>query len=147
MSPLEAAVVRRKLGAMLECLALLKPLVGLDAAAWRRDADRRDAAERRLQVCIEAAIDVNAHLLVAAGRAAPADAFQSFLDVAAQAQAIPEELARRLAPSAGLRNRLVHRYDELDPALVLAGIADAVRLYPDYVQAVSGYLRRAAGGA
>ncbi|MFQ5845643.1 MAG: DUF86 domain-containing protein, partial [Planctomycetota bacterium] len=114
MSPLEAATIRRKLSLMVESLSRLKPVVGLALDEWRADPDRHDAAERRLQTCIEAAIDVNGHLLVAAGQAAPADAYRSFVDLAEKLAVLPPDLARELAPSAGLRNRLVHRYDELD---------------------------------
>ena len=50
------------------------------------------------------------------------------------------ELARRLAPSAGLRNRLVHEYDALDDDRVLAAIRTALELYPRYIQAIEAHL-------
>lgn len=142
MSPLEHTTVRRKLSAIVENLGLLQPVSESGLAAWMDDRDRRDASKHRLQVCIEAAIDINAHLLVQAGHAAPADAFQSFLDVAQKLDVIRRDLAAKLAPAAGLRNRLVHQYDQLDEELVLAGVAEAVTLLPAYVEAVEAYLLR-----
>lgn len=44
-------------------------------------------------------------------------------------KAIPMDLAERLAPSAGLRNRLVHEYDRLDHSMVLAAVAMAEEQY------------------
>ena len=140
MSPLEIATIRRKLARMVEELDRLSHVVDLDLEEWRSDEQRRDAAERRLQTCIEAAIDLNAHLLVSLGHAAPESAYQSFLDLAATTGILDPALAAELAPSAALRNHLVHRYGELDHALVLAGVRSATALFPRYVEAVSTYV-------
>ena len=53
----------------------LRPVVPMTAAAWQADSDLHDATERRLQLGLEAAIDINAHILVGLGHPAPADAF------------------------------------------------------------------------
>jgi uncharacterized protein YutE (UPF0331/DUF86 family) len=75
--------------------------------------------------------------------AAPADAHTSFLEVARDARALDADLAARLAPSTGLRSRLAHVYEDLDPALVYAGLNEALELYPRYVEAIEAYLERA----
>ena len=147
MSPLEIATLRRKLSRMVEDLSRLKPLAGLSADDWRADIMRRDAGERRLQTCIEAALGVNAHLLVSLGHPAPADGYQSFLDLADRTGIIPRDLATKLAPSAGLRNRLVHQYDKLDDDLLLQGLRDAVARYPDYIERVSAHIDQVNGGS
>ncbi len=140
MSPLEIAVLRRKLTRIVENLSELKDLKALTVKEWRADTMRRAAAERWLHVCIEAAIDLNSHLLVGLGHPAPPDGYQSFLDLARHTKIIDGDLAAKLAPSVGLRNRLVHRYDDIDDALVLKGIGEAVRLFPRYVELVSKYV-------
>jgi uncharacterized protein YutE (UPF0331/DUF86 family) len=53
---------------------------------------------------------------------------------------VSEELASRLAPSAGLRNRLVHEYAEIDDAIVLAAVRDARIEYSGYIAALERYL-------
>lgn len=53
---------------------------------------------------------------------------------------VPTALAQALAPSAGLRNRLVDEYDRLDDGKVLAGIAHVIGLAPDYIKAVIAVL-------
>ena len=55
---------------------------------------------------------------------------------------LPRELALSLAPSAGLRNRLVHEYESLDDAKVLASIGALLAQYPHYVQAVESFLSK-----
>jgi len=49
---------------------------------------------------------------------------------------IPVSLAEKLAPSAGLRNRLVHQYDRLNHAIVLQAVRMAEELFPAYVNTV-----------
>lgn len=140
MTNVDAALVRRKLATIARDLTDLAGLEGLTADAYRADRMRRKATERLVQEVVEAAVDTNVHLLRAAGRATPGDYFSSFM-AAGEARILPDALARELAPSAGLRNRLVHEYDEIDDALVLAAAIKARRLYRDYVAAIEQYLR------
>jgi len=53
---------------------------------------------------------------------------------------IPAELAKRLAPAAGLRNRLVHEYDEIDDQIVLKAVSEARRTLRDYVAAIERHV-------
>ena len=140
MSPIEITTIRRKLSRMSDDLARLKDLEGITREAWERDPRTRAAGERWLQTSIEAAMDLNTSLLVGLGHAAPDSGHASFGDLANKTGVIPTDLASQLAPSAGLRNRLVHRYDDLEDELVLAGVRSAVELFPRYVEAVSAYV-------
>lgn len=129
MSPVDAAVIRRKLAHITDSLAGLRPLSRLTLDEYRERFYERKAAERLLQEAIEAALDINAHLIAEHGQAVPDDYYGGFLALAGL-QILPEELARQLAPSAGLRNRLVHEYESLDDARVLASIGTILELYP-----------------
>jgi uncharacterized protein YutE (UPF0331/DUF86 family) len=59
---------------------------------------------------------------------------------------ISPELAEKLAPSSGLRKRLVHEYDSLDNSIVLDPVKIAEELYLFYIKEVeahlSGYKKR-----
>ena len=140
MSPLEIAVLRRKLSRIVESLSDLKVLHGMTIEAWKADAMLQAAAERWFHLCVDAAIHLNGLLLVGLGHPAPADGYLSFLELARRTKIIDADLAAELAPSVGLRNRLVHRYEDLDDALVLKGIGEALRHFPRYVELVSKYL-------
>ncbi len=122
MSPIDAAIVRRKLGHIMTALDALRPLAHLRTDEYRARLYERKAAERLLQEAIEAALDINAHLIAELGREVPEDS---------------------LAPSAGLLNRLVHEYDTVDDAKVLGAIATTLELYPRYIQAIEAYLGKA----
>lgn len=141
MTPVDASIVRRKLATMTEALHGLQPLAGLSLDEYGRRYCERKAAERLLQEAIEAALDVNAHLIAELGRAVPDDYHGTFLRMG-ELGVLPDDLARDLAPAAGLRNGLVHEYDAIDDAKVLAAIGRTLELFPRYVQAIDAYLER-----
>jgi uncharacterized protein YutE (UPF0331/DUF86 family) len=57
------------------------------------------------------------------------------------AEQLDNELAEQLAPSAGLRNILVHGYDEVDLDALAAGAGMAVSMFPRYVEQVAAFTR------
>ena len=144
MSPIDAAVVRRKLGHIMASLELLGPIREISLQEYRRRVWERKGVERVLQEAIEAALDINAHLIAELGQDVPADYFGGFVKLG-QLGVLSEELAAALAPSAGLRNRLVHEYDALDDAKVLAAVATILDLYPRYIQAIEAELVKLEG--
>ena len=141
MTPLDAALVRRKLALIVQNLGDLSSIGALSIGEYQADRIRRKAAERLLQEAIEASVDINLHLLREKGEPSPPDYFGSFVMLGA-AGVIPADLAGRLAPAAGLRNRLVHQYDRLDDSLVLRAIQSAERDLGDYVAALERFLER-----
>lgn len=141
MSPIDAAIVRRKLGHLMTSLDLLRTARTMTIVEYRADVWRRKGIERVLQEAIEAALDVNAHLIAELGMEVPDDYFGGFAKLS-ELGVLPNELAHALAPSAGLRNRLVHEYDQIDDAKVLTAVGTMVDLYPRYIQAIENHLAR-----
>jgi len=135
MTPVDRDIVARKLSVIVGCLKALDAIRTMTDEQFHQELYMRKATERLLQELIEAAIDINTHLIVGSGKAAPDDYYDSFI-LAGQYGLIPSELASELAPSAGLRNRLVHEYDVLDQSLVLASAKKALSLYARYVEVV-----------
>lgn len=139
MSPAEAEIVRRKLAVMVENLKALEPIMNMSREEYLADLYKRKATERLLQELIEAAIDINTHIIVETGNMVPDFYYETFVKLG-EIGALPAALAERLAPSAGLRNRLVHEYDQLDHTMVLAAVRLAEELYPQYVKEIDRYI-------
>lgn len=139
MTELDRSLVRRKLAAIERNLRDLAVAEMLSLEEYRRDRLRQKGIERLLQEVVEAAADANTHLLRAAGYAAPPDYRSSFLELGRHG-IIPDALARSLAPAAGLRNRLVHEYDEIDDRVVLAAAGEARRVFAEYVAGIEEYI-------
>lgn len=141
MTPADSAVLRRKLAVIIENLQALEPIAAFSLERYQADLFTRKGTERLLQELIEAAIDLNTHLLVQEGHPSPDDYHQGFL-MLAEHGILTQDLAAALAPSAGLRNRLVHEYDAIVDAIVLDAVRKAQDLYPKYVASIERYLQK-----
>lgn len=139
MTSLDADLVRRKLAGITRKLEQLRAVEGLSLDDYRADPFRLKGTEQLLQEAVEAAVDANLHLLRAVGAPTPGDYYESFVALG-RAQVIPSALGERLAPAAGLRNRLVHEYDDIDDSLVLDSVAEARRSFAEYVATVEAFL-------
>ena len=141
MTPVEPNpdVVIRRLRMMRDALDTLDGFRGVDVAQLNDAPVARAAVERLLQVIVGLAFDINAHLVAKTLGRSPETGRASFHDLV-EAGVLDEALAATLAPSAGLRNVLVHHYVDLRMDL----IADAVRTvgdgFPAYITAVARYL-------
>lgn len=80
------------------------------------------AAERSLQVSIEAAIGVAKHWVKSLAGSSPSEAYQAF-EVLSQHQQLTLEQLSNWRKVIGLRNALVHDYLNIDPNIVRSIIA------------------------
>lgn len=113
------------------------------AAAHDRDGYAADLAlqaqvERHLQLAIQAAIDVAAHVVAQDTSSVPEDYGETFV-ILSQEGILGEELAGRLTDAAGLRNVLVHGYVDVDHDVVWSSLADLDDLR-DFASAIVVYL-------
>lgn len=131
----DAELVTRKLTLVGEDLRALAPLAALSVEAFSTGDVHQALAERYLERAIGRMIDVNYHLITELGGAPPRDYFESFVRLADHA-VLDGQFARRIAPCAGLRNRIAHEYDEIDPAKLHGALREALLDVPLYVQQV-----------
>lgn len=135
----DADVVLMKLKLMQALLDDLETVPQVTAVLLEDDRMLRHGVERILTQLVELAAGINSHLAaVQLGRGAASYA-ESFA-LAVRAGVLSQELADRLAPSAGLRNVLVHEYVAVDLAKVAAGVPLALRDYREYIRVVAAAL-------
>jgi uncharacterized protein YutE (UPF0331/DUF86 family) len=89
-------------------------------------------------------IDINYHLITESGSPPPPDYYQSFLQLE-RLGILPHDLTQAIAACAGLRNRIVHEYDEIDPARIHEALQTAARDVPQYLSHVHRYIGRLPG--
>ena len=140
MTPLEKAVLKRKLTHLGELLQLLRAESNTPLTAFLQDRRQQLMVERLLHLSVEAASDLLEHQLVQEFNSKPETYADSFL-LAGRQGLIPMELAQRLVPAAGLRNRLVHNYEAIDASRVHAAIPVALQDLTQLHQAVNARVR------
>ena len=79
------------------------------------------------------------------GEAPPRDYFESFVALS-RIGALASDFAARLAPCAGLRNRIVHAYDDLDPGRVYDALRTALGDVPSYLAVIRRFLDTTVSG-
>jgi uncharacterized protein YutE (UPF0331/DUF86 family) len=140
--PLRPETIQRRLADIRALLDVLHRHADVTGAQLRAELERRLVVERALQQVVDLAAKINAHAVTAQGNPPPADYHTSF-SAAGDIGMITADLAGRLAPSAGLRDRLVHEYDTVDHDVVAAAIGEAVQTYGAYVHQVATWLTAA----
>jgi uncharacterized protein YutE (UPF0331/DUF86 family) len=95
--------------------------------------------ERIVSQLVDLAAGINTHVLTTETGESPPDVRRSFTAVA-ETGLIDHDLAERLAPSAGLRNVLVHAYVDLDLARLVAAVPLASEQYAEYVRQVARWV-------
>jgi len=132
-------LITRKIALILDDLRAVAPIAQKPVDQYVASATDEIVAERYLERIIGRMIDINYHLITEAGHAPPRDYYDSFTQLA-KLRILPPAFASQMAACAGLRNRLVHEYDEIDPRRVYEGLQAAVRDVPEYLRRVHEHL-------
>ena len=135
-------LVTRKMVLITADLGTLQGMASKDRGSYLASPTDELVAERLLERMIGRMIDINFHLITEAGEAPPADYYESFTRLA-RVGVLEHDFAPRIAGSAGLRNRIVHEYDEIDPARVHEALQSAVTDIPAYLRRINDYVGRA----
>lgn len=103
---------------------------------YQNDQLKRYAIERLIQLIIDLALDINNILIKKADRYPAQDYYSSFLELI-DLGILSEEFAKDIAPSTGIRNRLVHEYEEVDNKVVYQNLDKLIKYYLSYIKHVN----------
>lgn len=134
-------LVTRKLLLITSDLAEMGRIAQTPPADYLTSPTDELVVERYLERVIGRMIDINYHLITEAGHPPPPDYHDSFTQLA-KLGVLSRDFAPQIAACAGLRNRIAHEYDELDPRKVYDALQTALRDIPVYLQRVRDYLDR-----
>jgi len=105
----------------------------------RRERFTRHVVERVLTQLVDIANAINTHVAAAELDRAPHSNRASFDDLA-KAGVVDHEFADLIAPSASMRNILIHEYLDIDFDRVAAAVPVAIEQYGRYVEQVARWL-------
>ena len=110
---LDSEFIERKLDAIQLYHGRLQKVLEFSDQEIIGDFLKLHALERLIQLVVDEMIDVNTHIIRHSDLETPDD-FQSSFRILAEGGMFPRDFADRIAPTVGLRNRLVHRYETVD---------------------------------
>jgi len=98
------------------------------------------AVERLLQLIVDLALDINNIIIKDADKPPASDYYNSFIELI-EIGVLNEKFAYEIAPSTGLRNRLVHEYENVDDKIVFESIDKTYNYYIKYIKEISEYMK------
>lgn len=138
---LDCDLVQRKIKMILEDLDRLRQYKGYSFDEIAQDFAKTAVLERLLEKAITRAIDVNRHILTELGKGTEKiRGYEDTFHALAELGVYDPKFAAQIARSAGLRKRLVHEYNDTDPAIIFASVAEALKQYARYCESVFKFI-------
>ena len=128
-----------KLLAMKKYLSELMPILDKVNKSTEPSNESVHAVERLLQLIVDAAIDINTHIITRNNMETPND-YQGTFAILARGDVMPTDFATRIANSVGLRNLLVHGYEKVERAKMLRDVTQNIGQYYEYVKYIYDFL-------
>ena len=141
MASLDKEMLPQKLLDMTKYLDDLESLRVPTFAEYKKDHIKRYAVERLIELIVEFATDINRHMASVLGESSPPTYYDTFAEMN-NLNILPKALSFKLASTTGLRNRLVHRYEEIDHKVVYRSIDPLLENYRKYAVIIYDYLEK-----
>jgi uncharacterized protein YutE (UPF0331/DUF86 family) len=132
-------LILRKIKLMKGDLDKLQPLSKYSFEEIVREEYLHLALERLLEKLINRTIDINTHIIISQDYEPPQDYRDSFLKMS-ELKILPKKFVEKIIPSVGLRNRLVHEYDDLNANQVYQSIFNALDQFPKYIKFIIKFI-------
>lgn len=101
----------------------------------------KSAIERNFQLAIESALDIGEIIISAEDLEKPED-YRSVILILGKHNVIPMDFAEKFAPAAGLRNILVHMYEEVDVGKLHDYLQNNLEDIAEFAKFVARYLKK-----
>lgn len=137
-------LIQRKISLIQDDLVKLTELSHSSLQDIVSDFIKQAAVERLLERIISRALDINEHIIAEQADAtlpSPKNYRDTFLALVTLG-IYSEDFANGIAKSVGTRNLLVHEYDTIDYEKVYASMADCLKDYHAYIEAILKYLEK-----
>jgi len=138
---LDQNFISKKLNLIKDYLEELEKIIRLDQKEIAGNFVNLRTLERNFQLIVDEMLDINLHIIRELELKSPAD-FQNTFEILGQAGVLPLEFAVKIAPVVGLRNRIVHRYEQIDRKLFIEQVKKERVDFLEYSKLISEYLKR-----
>lgn len=137
----EKTFVKQKLDRIFDYLAEIENIFKFSDEEIKKDFTKLHTAERLLQLIVDEMIDINQHFIKELDLKMPED-FQSTFYILGENKILPLEFAQKIAPVTGMRNRIVHRYEELDKNLFIEKFRKNIDDFKMYMKIINDFIEK-----
>ncbi len=137
----EKEKISRKLRSMKRYVDFLRSHTSVTKEELEENYELKSAIERNFQLAIESALDVGEIIISAEDLEKPED-YRSVILILGKHKVIPKDFAEGFAKAAGLRNILVHMYEEVDVGKLHNYLQNNLEDINEFATFVAKYLER-----
>ncbi len=138
--PIEKAFIISKIGLLKENLDKIKEGLKIsDEEILHSDKDLA-SLERYFQLIVDYAISINHHLIKEGNFSVPDDLESTFVILGKQG-VLPKDFSLKISKSVGLRNRIVHQYEDVKPAVFVEILRKDIGDYDEYIKHILSLLK------
>jgi len=141
VSPLDKESIQSKIARIRKNLRELKKMAKLSYKEYSKDVILTASAERLLQVSIEAMLDIGSHIIAEEGLGEPLE-YKDVFSCLVKAKILPKSHEGKFIKLAGLRNRIVHLYDEIDHHILHKALQTELGDFDLFVKFIIRYLSK-----
>lgn len=141
MSSIDKELIVSKFQIVDENIQILKKISSTSAKEAVSDPIKRPAAERLLQVAIEAVIDIGCHIISALKLKAP-NTYAEIAEILGSKQIISTETQEKISKMIRFRNLLVHGYTKLDPERLAEMLENRLDDFNMFKEEITEWLKR-----
>ncbi len=136
---MDETVVLSKLESLRRCVERVREKTPASANELSEDYDLQDIICINLERAVQLCVDVCAHVVTSLDSPAP-DSMSAGFGVLEAHGFLPTELAGRLKKAVGFRNISVHRYQEMDWAIVYSIITERLDDFAGFARHIADRL-------
>lgn len=137
---IETTFVISKIERMKENLQRIRAKLQMSDDDVIHSEDHLAVLERNFQLLVDGAIDINHHFIKEGGLGVPDD-LQSTFTALGEHSVLSKEFAAKIAKSVGLRNRIVHQYEDVKPAVFVKSLRENIGDYDEYIKQILSRLK------
>lgn len=141
MSNIDKELIVSKFQIVDENIQILKKISSTSAKEAVLDPIKRAAAERLLQVAIEAVIDIGCHIISALKLKTPGT-YAEIAEILGSKQIISTETQEKISKMIRFRNLLVHGYAKVDPERLADLLERRLDDFDLFKQEITEWLKR-----
>ena len=138
--PIKEAFIISKAERIRENLEKIRSKLKLSDEEIVKSDDHLSVLERHFQLMVDDAIDINHHFIKEGGYGIPDD-LQSTFTVLGEHGVLPQDFASQIGKSVGLRNRIVHQYEDIKPAVFVESLRKNLGDYDEYIKHILAHLK------
>jgi len=138
---IDKKLVKNKLADIEGYYKELESVLENSASEIIKDRLKLRSIERLFQLIVDTSIDINTHIIAESDITIPDD-YQSTFIILAENNILPMDFALRIAPSVGLRNKVVHKYGKVDLKRMIDDIKNEIGDYLEYMKLINEYLKK-----